>query len=65
MEFISYTVGEQTLAFNKAWVASKTLKEFSDHEKHHGLSAEQYKEIHDICTGKKTDPVKTEVAKSE
>lgn len=40
------------IAFNKEWVASKSLKDFSEHEKHHGLKPEQYKEVHDICTGK-------------
>lgn len=37
------------IAFNAAWVASKSLREFMDHEKHHGLSREQFKEVHKLC----------------
>ena len=40
------------ILFNKEWVASKTLKEFSEHEKHHNLSPEQYKEVYKLCGGK-------------
>lgn len=47
-EFITY----EGIAFNKEWVASKTLKAFSEHEAHHGLSAEQLKEVHEMCGGK-------------
>jgi hypothetical protein len=42
---------EGKVAFNVEWVASKTLKAFCDHEKHHGLSKEQMKEIYDVCVG--------------
>jgi hypothetical protein len=37
------------VAFNKEWAASKTLEQFIAHEKHHGLSDEKMKEIHDLC----------------
>jgi hypothetical protein len=57
-EFITY----EGIGFNKNWVASKSLKEFSEHEKHHGLSPEQYKEVHDLCTGKVKEEKKEDKA---
>lgn len=45
--FVKY----EGISFNRAWVASKTLKEFSEHEKHHNLTPAQYKEVWDICKG--------------
>jgi hypothetical protein len=35
-----------------AWVASKTLEEFLEHEKHHGLDEKKLKEIHKACVDK-------------
>ena len=61
-QFIKYN----GVAFNADWVKSKTLKEFSEHEKHHGFTPEQYKEVHDMCTGKvKPAPVKEEKTADE
>lgn len=37
------------VTFNAAWVASKSFKEFCDHEKHHGFPQEKMKEIYDAC----------------
>lgn len=54
MPFINY----DGILFNKEWVASKTFKEFSEHEKHHGLSVEKMKEVYALCTGKKAEPPK-------
>ena len=50
--------------FNAEWVASVTLAQFIEHEKHHGLTAEQMKEIHE--TAKKVmKPVKVKKEKPE
>ncbi len=38
-----------SVAFNADWVKTKTLKEFSEHEKHHGFTPEQYKEAYELC----------------
>jgi hypothetical protein len=35
--------------FNSKWAASKTVEEFIEHEKHHGLSNAQLKEAHAYC----------------
>ncbi|HUR65463.1 MAG TPA: hypothetical protein VMZ03_03865 [Chitinophagaceae bacterium] len=35
--------------FNATWAATKTEKEFVDHEKHHGLTDAQLKEAHKLC----------------
>lgn len=51
-KFISY----QGIGFNQESAASKTFAEFSKHEKHHGLSDEQLKEIWDVAKGKKEMP---------
>ena len=48
MAFIKF----EGILFNKEWVASKTLKEVIEHEKHHGLSDEQMKELYGLCKGK-------------
>lgn len=40
------------VTFNADWVASKTLEEFSEHEKHHGLTPTQLKEVHQLCKEK-------------
>lgn len=37
------------ISFNEEWVAAQTLKGFTLHEKHHGLSREDYEEIYFIC----------------
>lgn len=50
------------VAFNKEWVASKTFKQFCDHEKHHGLSEDQMREVYNICKAK---PVKKEEEKAD
>lgn len=54
--FIKFTFGEKTISFNKEWVASKSLKDFTEHEKHHALSPEQYKEVWDACKDKPAAP---------
>jgi len=35
--------------FNADWAASKPMKDFIEHEKHHGLSKEQLTEAHNLC----------------
>lgn len=40
---------EGRIIFNDKWVASQSFEAFAEHEKHHGLSKEQLKEIYDIC----------------
>ncbi len=37
------------ITFDAEWAASKTLEEFKEHEKHHGLTADQLKEAHGLC----------------
>jgi len=49
------TVIYEGISFNKAWVASKTFKQFCAHESHHGLSTAQMQEVYNICREK---PVK-------
>ena len=44
--------GKKSVAFNTQWVASKSLEEFSEHEKHHELSEAQYQEVWDCCREK-------------
>jgi hypothetical protein len=39
----------ESITFNASWAASKTEKEFIDHEKHHGLTDAQLKEAHKLC----------------
>ena len=58
MTWIRFSDGKRSIKFNKEWVASKTLKEFTEHEKHHGLTPAQYKEVHDLAKGKVSRPVK-------
>jgi hypothetical protein len=60
-KFIKYN----GVAFNADWVRTKSLKEFSEHEKHHGFAPEQYKEVHDICTGKVKPAAKEETPAEE
>jgi hypothetical protein len=40
---------EGKIKFNSEWVASITLDEFKEHEKHHGLTDKQLKEAYDMC----------------
>lgn len=49
MGFIKFHFGDKEIAFNAEFAASKTLAEFKEHEKHHGLTHKQYKEVHDAC----------------
>ena len=35
--------------FNTAWVAQASFKEFSKHEKHHGISEKRLREVHALC----------------
>ncbi len=42
------------ISFNKEWVASKTLREFMIHEKHHLLSEGDMHEVYNLCRGKET-----------
>lgn len=44
--------------FNEEWVKAHSFKEFAEHEKHHGLSAEKMREIYDLCKGKKEAPAR-------
>jgi hypothetical protein len=37
------------ITFNANWAGSKTEKEFIEHEKHHGLTDTQLKEVHKLC----------------
>jgi hypothetical protein len=38
------------VAFNTGWMKTKTLKEFIDHEKHHGIPPEKMKEFYESVT---------------
>jgi hypothetical protein len=37
------------VVFNAEWAASKTEKQFVDHEKHSGLTVAQLKEVYKLC----------------
>jgi hypothetical protein len=37
------------IGFNSTWVASVSLEEFKEHEKHHGLTAKELESIHAKC----------------
>jgi len=53
-------------AFNYEWAAKKSLAEFKEHEKHHGFTDEQFKEIHDACVAKaKASALKKEEGKTK
>lgn len=45
MKVVTY----EGIGFNADWAASKTEKEFVEHEKHHTLSEAQLKEAHKLC----------------
>lgn len=45
MKKVSY----EGIVFNADWAATKTEKEFVDHEAHHGLTPAQLKEAHKLC----------------
>jgi hypothetical protein len=45
MKKVSY----EGISFNATWAATKTEKEFIEHEAHHGLSKDQLKEAHKLC----------------
>lgn len=52
-----YKLGEgKGIAFNAQWAAGLTLEKFTEHEAHHGLTPDQYKEAHDLCI-KEVTPV--------
>ena len=53
----------QNIWFNYKLAAGKTLQEFIKHEKHHGLTEEQYKEVHDLCV--KKEKVERKIDKSD
>lgn len=62
-QFIPFSGNGFSIFFDAELAVKKTLKEFIAHEKHHGLTDEQYKEIHDLCKLKvnpKQDNVKNE-----
>lgn len=58
---MSKKVTYEGINFNAGWAATKSVKEFVEHEKHHGLSKEQLTEAHNLC---KT-AVKGEVAAAD
>lgn len=35
--------------FNSKWAASQKVDDFVNHEKHHGLTEAQLKEVHALC----------------
>lgn len=37
------------ISFNADWAAGITEKEFVKHESHHGLTADQLKQVHSLC----------------
>jgi hypothetical protein len=47
------------VTFNAAWAATKTEKEFVEHESHHGLTSAQLKEAHKLCKAAVKAPVET------
>jgi hypothetical protein len=49
MKTVTYKNGDQEITFNADWAATKTEKEFVDHESHHGLTLAQLKEAHKLC----------------
>lgn len=62
-QIIPFSGNGFTIFFDAELAAKKTLKEFIAHEKHHGLTDDQYKEVHDLCK-LKVNP-KIETAKAE
>jgi hypothetical protein len=53
------TVSYEGISFNATWAATKTEKEFVDHESHHGLTPVQLKEAHKLCKAAVKAPVET------
>jgi hypothetical protein len=45
ISFVPY----EGVSFNAEWAATKTEKEFIEHERHHGLSDAQLKEAYKLC----------------
>lgn len=60
--FVRFTARDITVGFNADWMATKTEKEFVDHESHHGFTKEELKKAYRAITGKKvkSEPVKEE-----
>jgi hypothetical protein len=46
---------EGLVGFNWEWVASQTFEQFYEHEKHHGLSKKQLKEVYQLCKVKSSE----------
>lgn len=55
-QFLTY----QGVSFNATNAAGKKLSEFADHEKHHGFTREQFKELHDACKALVKAPIEQE-----
>lgn len=55
-QWIKWTGGGKTIAFNKTANGAKSFADFAEHEKHHGLTTEQLREIHQLCGGKAKKP---------
>lgn len=43
------TVSYEGVTFNATWAATKTEKDFVEHEKHQQLTPAQLKEAHKLC----------------
>lgn len=66
MPFLKFDFGDKQISFNAEVNAKKTFKDFCEHEKHHGLTPEQLKEVHDACkAGKKPEPKNAETKAAE
>ena len=51
------------VTFNATWAATKTEKDFVEHEKHHGLTEAQLKEAYKLCK-EAIKPAKVELTNS-
>lgn len=49
---MTFTFGNKTIMFNEQFAASKSLEDFIKHEKHHGLTDDQFKEVYELCVKK-------------
>jgi len=54
--FVRFTARDISVGFNADWMATKTEKEFVDHESHHGFTKDELKKAYRLITGKKQKP---------
>ena len=58
------TIVYNGVTFYKDAVSKMSLKEFAEHEKHHGFTPDQYKEIHQLASIKDVPLVNENVDKT-